>query len=324
MYGILVVAEHRKGRIRDQTLNCLGKAIELGKRYNFKVSCAILGYGIKELAEQLSTYADTVFSINDKNFGLYSNELYKKQISDLIEDIRPKLVLMGQTALAMDLMPGLSAKLDLPLITDCIDIWFEDDKLMALRYMYEGRVKATISLSRSSTYLATLRAGVQPETSDKRGRVIEAKPTFEIEMKSKSIELVEPEKEDLDISKSEIVVGVGLGITSKENIKLVEDLANLLGGALGCTRPIVDRKWLPQTRQIGFSGRSIKSKIYIAVGLSGSTHHIKGIEGVKKIIAINKDAGAPIFNYADYGVIGDLFDILPPLINRLKELRAVR
>jgi electron transfer flavoprotein alpha subunit len=320
MDKILVVAEHRKGKIRDQTLECIGKAIELGEKYDLKVSCIILGYAIRELAEQLSTYAETVYFVDHRNFELYNNEQYKGQILNIIGKARPKLILMGHTALAMDLMPGLSAKLDLPLITDCLDVWFDNDRLFVLRHMYEGRVKAKISLSPSPTYLATLRVGVKPKTRDARGTLIEVEPTFEMDTRSKPIELIEPTVEDLDISKSEIVIGVGLGIASKENLHLVERLANVLGGALGCTRPVVDRKWLPQTRQIGFSGKSIKPKIYVAIGLSGSTHHIKGIEGAKKVIAINKDPGAPIFNYSDYGIIGDLFEIVPRLTSRLEEI----
>lgn len=319
MENILVIAEHRGGKIREQTLSTLGKALELERKYDFELSCVILGHGIEKLARQLSTYAENVFYVESEKFELYNNELYKAQISDLVKKLRPKLILMGQTALSMDLMPGLSAKLDLPLITDCVDIEFEKNKLVALRHVYEGRVVAKISLSPSPTYLTTLRSGLEPKTKDKHSKLIEMKPVFEAKSKSKTIKLVEPMIEDVDISKAEIVVGVGLGIASRENIQLAKDLAHVLGGVVGCTRPIVDKKWLSQTRQIGFSGKLIKPKLYIALGLSGSTHHVKGIEGAKRIIAINKDPGAPIFNRANYGVVGDLFEIVPPLMGKLRE-----
>jgi len=164
----------------------------------------------------------------------------------------------------------------------------------------------------------TVRSNLKPRSRAQPGALIELNLSYEGELKCRTIELLEPKKDDVDITKAEVVIGVGLGIASQENLQLAEDLATVLGGVVGCTRPIVDKNWLPQTRQIGFSGKTIKPRLYIAIGLSGSTHHVKGIEDAQTIIAINKDPGAPIFNLAKYAVVGDLFEVIPMLIEKLR------
>jgi len=193
-------------------------------------------------------------------------------------------------------------------------------RLNAVRQAYGGRVNVRVSLKQSETYLATIRSGVfQPaKPIQARGEIFEVS-TPPVELRVKHLEVIKPEIEDIDISKADIVVGVGLGVGAKEKIPVVEELAKTLGGVLGCSRPIVDRGWLPQTRQIGFSGKSIKPKIYIAVGISGAANHVAGIKGAKTIIAINKDPGAPIFNVSDYGIVGDLFQVVPILVQELKK-----
>ena len=318
MKEILVIAEHREGMIREQTLNTIGFAQSVGKQYDLKVSSVILGYNIEELVKELASYVERVYYVNDERLRLYNNELYTIYLSRLIEELSPKIVMMGHTALSMDLLPGLAAKHNLPIATNCIDIRFEDEKLIIFRQMYEGKVDTITTLRKSPTYLITLRGGLEPTKKETIGDIVNVERVEKYDAKTETLDLIAPVTEDVDISKSDVVIGVGLGIGSKENIALAEDLANLLGGVIGCTRPIVDRGWLPKSRQIGFSGKTIKPKLYIAMGISGATYHVKGVERAEKIIAINKDPEAPIFNVAHYGVVGDLFEVVPKLIEKLK------
>jgi electron transfer flavoprotein alpha subunit len=315
---LLVIAEHRECGIRAQTFSTLARAQALAENCGLKLSSVILGYGVKELARQLSSYVDKVFYIDDDRLKLYNNEVYGAQIIDLVTKWKPQHVLMGHSAISMDLMPALSAKLDVPLITDCTDLELEKDKVVASRQVYEGRVTEKISCKVGQCCLMTVRSNLKPVAKSKHGDVVELSLKLGAQPKCKVLELLKPQTDDIDIAKANIVIGVGLGIGSRENLRLVNDLADALGGVVGCTRPIVDRKWLPQTRQIGFSGRTIRPSLYIAVGLSGSIHHVKGVEGAQTIIAVNKDPGAPIFKYAKYAVVGDLFQIIPPLVERFR------
>jgi len=321
MREILVIAEHREGELRGSCLETIAKAHDIAGKEGLEVTSIIIGSNIKPLAEKLREYVNRVYLAENPKVTYYDFEIYKYTISKLIKDVKPSMVLMGHTSYGMDLMPGLSSYLNLPLVTDCIDIELRNGRLNAVRQAYGGRVNVRVSLKQSETYLATIRSGIfQPaKPIQARGEIFEvATPPVE-ELRVKHLEVIKPEIEDIDISKADIVVGVGLGVGAKEKIPVVEELAKTLGGVLGCSRPIVDRGWLPQTRQIGFSGKSIKPKIYIAVGISGAANHVAGIKGAKTIIAINKDPGAPIFNVSDYGIVGDLFQVVPILVQELKK-----
>jgi len=318
MENALVIAEHKGGKVSEQTLKTLAKAQAVLENRDVRLSTVILGHEIEQLAGELCSYAEEVFYVDHDRLRLYNNELYGALIIDLVKKLKAKLVLMGQTALGLDLMPWLSAKLHLPLITDCIDIVLETDELVASRYAYEGRVTAKISSKCFPGCLLTVASNLKPQARTQPGALIELNLLCEREFKCRTIELLEPNKNDVDITKADVVIGVGLGIASQENVQLAEDLATVLGGVVGCTRPIVDKNWLPQTRQIGFSGKTIKPRLYIAIGLSGSTHHVKGIEDAQTIIAINKDPGAPIFNLAKYAVLADLLKVIPMLIDKLR------
>ncbi len=322
MREILVIAEHREGELRSSCLETISKAHEVADKGGLEVTSVIIGSNIKSLAEKLREYVSKVYLAENHEITYYDCEIYKHIVSKLIREVKPLMVLMGHTSYGMDLMPGLSSHLSLPLVTDCIDIELSNGKLNAIRQAYGGRVNVKVSLKPSETYLATLRAGVfQPaKPTQTKGEIVEV-DVPPLELKVKHLEVIRPEIEDIDISKADIVVGVGLGIGAREKIPVVKELAETLGGVLGCSRPIVDRGWLPQTRQIGFSGKSIKPKIYIAVGISGAANHVAGIKGARTIVAINKDSGAPIFNISDYGIVGDLFQVIPILVQELKKVK---
>jgi electron transfer flavoprotein alpha subunit len=223
----------------------------------------------------------------------------------------------------MDLAPSLAARSGIPLSTDCIDLRLEEGKLTTIRQMYSGKVNAEISFPGASEYMVTVRPGSFPmEGGESKAGEIKSLsfPLEEIECK-RFIEYVEAPVGAVDITQADILVSVGRGIGDSKNIPLFAELAETLGGSLACSRPIVDKKWLPKEHQVGQSGKTVKPKVYIAFGISGAFQHLMGIKG-GTIIAINKDPRAPIFRVADYGIVDDLFKVTPLLKEKVKELKA--
>ena len=246
---------------------------------------------------------------------------YQKVLSILYSKYQPFLTLIGHTAFGMDLAPSLSVELGLPLATDCIGLSSEGTRLKATRSIYGGKVQANVSLRESQGYLATIRPGTFPARrprEKKGGIVIEPSPLSETVDAKKFVEYIEAPLTGEDITQAEIIVSVGQGIGGPENIPLAEEVAKNLGGVLACSRPVVDRNWLPKERQVGISGKTVKPKVYIAIGISGAFQHVTAMQGSETIIAINKDPRAPIFSVADYGIVDDFQNILPVLKGKNK------
>lgn len=323
MSRIFVLAEYRKGSIQDITWEMLTKGAELASGAGAELTAVLLGNGVKKLAEGLSQRAKQVLLIEDEKLANYNGEVYRNVLLHLISEHKPFLTLIGHTSFGMDLAPRLAVKLGIPLSTDCINLRLEGGKLITMRQMYGGKVNAEFSFPGASQYMVTLRPGSFPvEGAVLTGSEIKSL-SFPIEEAKylKFIEYVEAEVGEVDITQADILVSVGNGIADIKNIPLVAELAKALGGHLSCSRPIVDKKWLPKDRQVGTSGKTVKPKVYLAIGISGAFQHIAGIkEGT--IIAINKDPKAPIFRVADYGVVGDLFKVVPLLKGKIEELKA--
>jgi electron transfer flavoprotein alpha subunit len=322
MSGILVLAEHRKGNIQDVTWEMLSKACELATISGNELTAAVLGSNIKGLAEKLASRVKNVRLMDDARLADYNSEIYVQAMASLINEVKPVLTLIGHTAFGMDLAPRLAAHLNLPLSTACIDLKLSEGKLTAVRQMYDGKVNADIAYVSSSSYMATVRPGSFPSEGPAvaGGEIKEVAVTLKEAGKIKFIESVEAALGGIDITQADILVSVGNGIGDKKNIPLVEELAAVLGARLSCSRPIVDKKWLPKEHQVGSSGKTVKPKVYLAIGISGSFQHLMGLKG-GTIIAINKDPKAPIFRVADYGIIGDLFQIVPVLKEKARALR---
>ncbi|MEM3737057.1 MAG: electron transfer flavoprotein subunit alpha/FixB family protein [Candidatus Bathyarchaeia archaeon] len=322
--SVLVVAEHRGGKIRDVTYELLRKTVELREKTQLKVSTAILGHEVKGLADQLACRgADEVLVVEDKRLGDYHSEGYLKMLSEIVKERKPALTMMGHTSMGIDLAPALASQLNLPLATDCINVKFEDQTFKAYRQMYGGKVEVEVAFPKDSQYVVTFRSGLlEPigEGAAKKAEIIPLESKLKDEdFRCKFLDYIKPVEEGVDITKSEVLVSVGRGIGKQENIPLVEGLANALGGALAASRPVVDKGWLPKGRQVGVSGKIVKPKLYVAVGISGATQHVTGMKGSNMIVAINKDPNAPIFNYAHYGIVDDLFKVVPQLIQALKK-----
>jgi electron transfer flavoprotein alpha subunit len=325
MPEIFVLAEHRQGEIRDITFEMLTKGGELAEKTNSELTAVLLGYNVKDYAEKLAKHAKRVLVVDDANLENFNSEVYHKVMSNMIITRKPLLTLIGHTSFGVDLAPSLAAELDTPLATDCINLEFEGEKFVVVRQMYGGKVNVKASLRKSERYIATVRPAVfdASEAKPVNGEIIQISSLYSEDTKYKRfVEYVQPQTGDVDITAAEVLVGVGRGIKEAKNMLIVKELADSLGGVLACSRPIVDKEWLPNDRQVGSSGKTVKPKLYIAVGISGAFQHVLGMKNSELIIAVNKDSKAPVFRVADYGVVDDLFKIVPLLKAKVQEAKS--
>ena len=324
MSELFVIVEHRLGETRDITYEMLWKAGELAQKLSHTVTAIILGHDVKSLAETISDRADKIIICDDERLKNFNADIHKEIIYALIEESKPAFTLIGNTSWGMELAPCLSVKTGLPLATDCIDIIPKDDTIIAQRQMFNGKIFANVSFTEPKGCLITIRAGVFPKDKigDRKAEIIQQDfPLKDLPVKKSFVEFVEMAAGDVDITQAELLVSVGRGIGEEENISLIKELAEALGGVVSCSRPIVDKNWLPKYLQVGTSGKSVSPKVYIAVGISGAFQHMAGTSGAGIIIAVNKDPKAPIFRTADYGIVDDLFKILPVLKDKVVEIK---
>ena len=324
MSELFVIVEHRLGEIRDITLEMLWKAGELAETLSSNLTAILIGHEVNSIAEKISDRADKIIIFDDEGLKNFNADIYKEIVSGLIEESKPTLTLIGNTSWGMELAPCLSIKAGLPLATDCINIIPKNANLVAQRQMYSGKIFANISFAESDGYIFTIRSGVFPtdRIGDRQAQIIQKDFSIkDITVKKNFIEFVETAAGDVDITQAELLVSVGRGIGEEENIAIIKELAEALNGILSCSRPIVDKNWLPKYLQVGTSGKSVAPKIYIAVGISGAFQHLAGISGAGTVIAINKDPKAPIFRTADYGIVDDLFKIIPVLKDKVLEAK---
>lgn len=326
MAEIFVLAEHRQGEIRDITFEMLTKARELAEKTNTELTAVILGKDIKEKAKTLTEYAKKVLLIEDAKLENFNSDTYQKALSNLIKEHKPLLTLIGHTSYGVELAPRLAATLGLPLATDCVDLTFENETLSVTRQMYGGKVNVKATARKSESYIATVRPATfeaQKPATPTAGQTTEVPSPLTEEITTKRfIEYVLPPPGGVDITAAEKLVGIGRGIKDQANMPMMEELAKTLGAVLACSRPIVDKGWLPNDRQVGSSGKTVKPKLYIAFGISGAFQHVLGMKNSDLIIAINKDPKAPIFSFADYGIVDDLFKIVPVLKGKIYELKT--
>ncbi len=320
MGDVFVLAEHRRGELREVTLEMLGKGRELAGQLGGQLKAVLLGHNVDAFARKLANQAHEVLVVEDKRLENFNAELYQKVLASLLTEKKPTLTLIGHTACGMDLAPSLAAELNLPLATDCIGFEFENGRLLAIRERYMGKLQSRVSFKGSEQYMATVRQAAFPirELEPLSGQIVSVEsPLTEEARRKKFIEYVEAAVGEVDITQAEIIVAVGRGIKEKENLAIVEKLAQVIGGVLAGSRPVIDAGWLPPDRQVGQSGKTVKPKLYIAVGISGSSQHLAGMKNSDTIVAINKDPHAPIFNVATYGIVDDLFKVVPALTEQL-------
>jgi len=324
MAEILVVAEHRRQTLADVSLQMLSKGRQLADQASAELLAVVIGRNVDGYAQELARWADRVLAVMNEKLGESLAEPSQKILTSIIKERKPSLVLMGHSSFGMDLAPALAVELGAPLATDCLDLFIGNGSITATRSIYNGKVNAVYSFIPCETLIVTGRVGEFPiEDWDKQGEIEEIDFPLEEEFNYKQFEgYIEQEAGGVDITQAEVVVSIGRGIKDKEHIELAQQLASELGGVVACSRPVVDYGWLPSERQVGLSGKAVKPKLYLALGISGAFQHVVGLKGSKMIVAINKDARASIFSLADYGIVDDILKVVPLLIQKIAALKG--
>lgn len=338
--GVYVFAQQVDNEISGIALEMLGKGKELAAKLETEVTAVLIGYNVKNLADKLAEYgADKVILVDDPELETYRTEPYAHALASVIEKYKPEIVLVGATAIGRDLGPTVSARVKTGLTADCTVLEIGDFPLVAIpgqeqkhnqllmtRPAFGGNTIATIACPDNRPQMATVRPGVMQKIAPIAGAkavIEEYNPGFTPNNKYVTIkEVVKAVSDTVDIMDAKILVSGGRGVGSAENFKILEDLAEVLGGTVSCSRAVVDNGWKPKDLQVGQTGKTVRPQIYFAIGISGAIQHVAGMEESDLIVAINKDETAPIFDVADYGIVGDLNKVVPALTEQLKTAKA--
>ncbi|MFC6720785.1 electron transfer flavoprotein subunit alpha/FixB family protein [Halobacteriaceae archaeon SHR40] len=318
MSDVLVVAEHRRGELRDVSYELLTAGKELADATDGELHAAVISGPVEEYADKLDRPGvDQIHAV--ENGEEFNHGIYTQVAAQLANAVDAQYILAGNTVNGLDFAPALAERLGLPLVTDAVDIE-TDDGLSVVRELYGGKTEGTVDID-SERALLTIRPGEWPEADGTGDAAIEP---FEADIDESAVRSTvtgfeEVRTGDVDISDADVLVSVGRGIEDEENIELIEELADAIGATVSASRPIVDNGWLPPDRQVGQSGKKVSPDIYIAIGISGAVQHVAGMKGSETIIAINDDPSAPIYDIADYGIVDDLFDVVPALTEQFGE-----
>lgn len=315
---VFIIAEHIKGKFEDITFEMLGKGKEIAGQLGGELVAVLIGHQVKGMASQLGAAAK-VICVESPQLEHFSPETYARVACAVVTAHKPKLVLTGYTSMGMEIGPAISVENKVSLVSFVSNISVGSDGITAVSHLYGGKVNVECKPEGDNSLLSVL-PGSFPADAGRSGGSPAMEDFAAPDLGKLSItfkRLIEPEAGDVDITTQDILVSAGRGIQSDENLPLVNDLAAKLGGTVSCSRPLVDSKWMPKTRQVGKSGLKVKPKLYLALGISGAPEHIEGMKDAGLIIAVNSDPKAPIFDYAHYGVVGDLFDLIPALSGKL-------
>ncbi|AFK18029.1 electron transfer flavoprotein subunit alpha/FixB family protein [Haloferax mediterranei ATCC 33500] len=317
MSDVLAITEHRRGELRDVSFELVTAGADLVGDTGGDLHLAVIGGDTDGFAEELSLDGvDTIHTVTEGDE--FNHDVYVQAVTELYEELDPTYVLIGNTVNGLDYAPAVAEGLDLPLVTDAVGLQ-NDGTLEVTREMYASKVESTIEVN-ADRAVVTIRPGEWDATEAAGEPAVEVFDFTldESRVRSRVTGFEEVGSGDVDISEADVLVSVGRGIEEEENIELVQDLADALDATLSSSRPIVDNGWLPKDRQVGQSGKVVTPKVYLAVGISGAVQHVAGMKGAENIIAINTDPDAPIFDIADYGIVGDLFDVVPELIEQFE------
>jgi electron transfer flavoprotein alpha subunit len=325
--SLLVFVEQRDGEIKKAGLEALGEGLRVGAALGLPVHAALVGSDLGPAGERLSAYpSERIWCARSEALRLYSPDGYTTALAAVIERCRPQIVLLAATALGKDLGARLSARLDAPLATDCTALRAAGGRLEAERPVYSGKALATVEFSPGALCLATLRPNLfaaPPAGSPDPGRVRMIDLTLDpASLLCRATEVSAAAGQELDVSEAEIVVSGGRAMKGPEQFSILRELAAALGGAVGASRAAVDAGWIDHQHQVGQTGKTVSPGLYIACGISGAIQHLAGMSSSKVIVAINKDAEAPIFKLADYAVVGDLFQIVPLITREVQRLKG--
>ncbi len=324
--GVWVYAEQREGKLTSTVLELLTEGRRLADELNVELSAVLLGDNVSSLSDTLGSYgADNVILCEDPLLNNYTTDAYAKVIVDLVEEKKPEIVLIGATNIGRDLAPRLAARLYTGLTADCTGLAIEPERkiLLQTRPAFGGNIMATIICPNHRPQMSTVRPGVFKKGEPDQGRkakVIPYKTSLSSgDIHTKVVDIVKEVSKAVNLAEADIIVSGGRGLGSADGFKLIQELADTLNGVVGASRAAVDSGWIPQSHQVGQTGTTVRPKIYIACGISGAIQHLAGMQKSDCIIAINKNKDAPIFNVADYGIVGDLYTVIPLIIQEYKK-----
>jgi len=325
---ILVVTEQRQGKWNNTSFETLVAAQRIAEAASGTVSAVVIGKGVSSLAEELAAKnLVEVLLVDNDLLENYTPDGYAVALKQVIEAAKPDLVLFPHTYQVRDFAPKLAAMLGKGMVGDCIGFRNEGGKLVFIRQMFQGKTAADVTFTGAAPWFASFQSGafradlLAPRASG-RAPVNPAKVELSAnDIRTKPLELFKEAKSAVDLTQAPLIVAVGRGIKAPENIAQAEALAKVIGGELAASRPICDEGWLPMERQIGSSGQTVAPKLYLALGISGAIQHVVGMKGSRTVVAVNKDQNAPIFEIADYGVVADIFEIMPALSEELQKVR---
>jgi electron transfer flavoprotein alpha subunit len=326
---ILLITEQREGKWNKVSFETLAAAQQIAQQTKGALAGVVIGKGVAGLADELAgSQLDEVLLVENDLLDKYTPDGFTIALRQVLESAKPDLVLLPHTYQVRDFAAKLAASLGKGMIGDCIAYRYENSKLIFVRQMFQGRTAADVVFEGSAPWVATFQAGAfrADLVVPRQGGKAPVKPvSVQLEpeqIRTKPLELFREAKQAVDLTQAPILVSIGRGIKAPENIPMAEKLAKALGAELAASRPICDEGWLPMERQIGSSGQTVAPKLYLAVGISGAIQHVVGMKGSRTIVAINKDQNAPIFEVADYGIVGDLFEIVPALTEELDKTKA--
>jgi len=326
--SILVIVEQREGKLNRVSWETLTAGQALAAETGWTLEAAVAGSGVTNLANEIAgKKVAKVYAVESKKLDPYTPDAFAAALQQFIASKQPRLVLMPHTYQVRDFVPKLATAMERSAISDCIGYKKDGDRLLFTRQMFQGKLAADVSFACDAPWFVTFQNGAFRGDKVEAGAAPAPVETVNVEIADNVIrnqpqEVFKEAKQAVDLTQAEIIVSVGRGIKEQKNIELAKQLAEALGGELAASRPICDSGWLPMDRQIGSSGQTVAPKLYLALGISGAIQHIVGMKGSRTIIAINKDSEAPIFEIADFAVVGNLFDIVPPLIEEVKKAKA--
>ena len=318
MAGILVFVEQRNGDIRQASLQAISEA---HRQDGGDVAAVFVGSGIGDAAAGLGAYgAARVFLADDPNLALYSSEGYGEAVAKAVESAAPNAVFFAGTAMGRDLAPWVAAKLGTGALADVVALEKDGDQFVARRPVYSGKAFATVDSAGSKPQVISLRPNVFAAEETGGSAEVVALDGLSLAIRAVVKDLLDTGGGEIDVAEADIIVSGGRGLKGPENFALIRELAQALGGAVGASRAAVDAGWIAHKHQVGQTGKVVCPSLYVAAGISGAIQHLAGMSSSKIIVAVNKDPDAPIFKIADYGIVGDLFDVIPPMVEEVKKL----
>jgi len=325
MENIWVYIEHKEGKPKRISYELLSKARELGEIINGEIKAILIGKNVESVIKEISPYVDKIYLFKNDKLSFYNCEVYLELLLGLIKKEMPYLILAGATSQGRDLFSGFAATIGAGIVVDCVKIEYDKNTLVFTKPYYGGKVFGEIIIKKDPKIVLVRPRSFAANLSRKDKEAEVAELPVEVKWDEISVEPLgfeKVEEGEVDLTEADVVVCGGMGLKAAENFKMLEELARLLKGTVGATRAAVDAGWRPPTDQIGKSGKIVSPNLYVGIGVSGAIHHIMGMDTSKVVVAINKDPMAPIFQHADYGIIGDLFEIVPALIEELKKYKG--